>query len=642
MPADHETPGQSSKISESEARPSLSTGASLPRADAARKAPVISLGRFLIVGLACLPLLLLALLFARFESGERALSGLSVGGVDVSGASGSELRHVLGERAARLAHRSVTLQVGAKRSAVQVQELGIFLEVEPSARRALGVGRDGGWLTGALRYLRSAWTKEELPAVLRVDRERFEAGLARVEPLLIEDLPFPGAIIIEGAAARSAPARAGRKVSSKEALQAISEAVSSGRLEAPIVLTARAETPLVVAGSLERALEDAKRVLGQRVVLESGPRRLELTPEELGSLLVGRVSDGVASVGVDVGRFESWLAPRRASLEGPAREATFEVSPQDEVRVVPGEPGAKLVPEAVSAALLAAARTEARRGELPLLREPLPVRSTERAEALGIRRLVGAFTTRHPCCQPRVDNIHRIATLLDGLVVEPGQQVSVNAVVGPRTLKNGFVLAPSIEDGEMVDTFGGGVSQFATTLFNALFRSGYEILERKPHTYWFPRYPMGIEATLSWPHPDILFKNDTEAGLLVKTSFTDKSVTVKLYGDVGGRRVMTRVSERRDIVNPVVELLPNREVLPDEEKVKEGGSIGWSVLVERTVTFADGTKREDKRKVTYKPRARRVEVHPCRIPKGDPGATGEPCPEPPPEEEPGAEPPQPD
>jgi vancomycin resistance protein YoaR len=175
---------------------------------------------------------------------------------------------------------------------------------------------------------------------------------------------------------------------------------------------------------------------------------------------------------------------------------------------------------------------------------------------------------------------------------------------------------------------GGGVSQFATTFFNALFHAGYDILERQPHTYWFPRYPMGHEATLSWPKPDIVFKNDTNAGLLVKTSFTNTTITVKLYGDTGGRKVTSSVSERRDIVKPAIELLPNRDVAPDEVKVKDGGMIGWSVIASRIVTFSDGTKKEEKRKVTYKPKARRVEVHPCRIPAGEPGATGEKCPEP--------------
>ena len=79
---------------------------------------------------------------------------------------------------------------------------------------------------------------------------------------------------------------------------------------------------------------------------------------------------------------------------------------------------------------------------------------------------------------------------------------------------------------------------------------------------------------------------------------------------------------------PTLEFLPNRDVPPDEEKVKDGGMIGWSVMASRTITFADGRKKDEKRKVTYKPRPRRVEVHPCKIPKGELGATGERCPEP--------------
>jgi vancomycin resistance protein YoaR len=604
------------------------------------RARVISLGRAVVVGLACLPLLIFALLFARFVSAERVLAGVWIGGVDVGGATPKELELVLSRHAAELAHQPLPLRLGSRQARLTPEELGISLAVLPSARRALGVARTAGLFANMLRYARSFAGRAELAAELRVDRARFEAAVARLEATLIDDPPFAGGLKLENGAAQAMPPRAGHQLARSAALRGITDAVALGHVQEPLSLATETVTPELRPGSLERALSQAERALSRRVVLQAGERRLELEPAVLGTLLVSSVVEQQVSLGVDRAKLEAWLEPRRASLEAPARDATFEVSAQDEVKVVPGAAGVKLSTEAVSQALWAAASSDEHRGELPLLAEPLPARSTEQAEKLGIVRLVGAFTTRHPCCQPRVENIHRVATILDGLVVEPGQEVSVNAIVGPRTLKNGFVLAPSIEDGEMVDTPGGGVSQFATTLFNALFRAGYEIIERKPHTYWFPRYPMGIEATLSWPHPDIVFKNDTSAGLLVKTSFTGTTVTVKLYGDVGGRRVATKVSDRRDIVQPTVELLPNRAVPADEEKVKEGGMIGWSVLVERTVTFADGTKREDKRKVTYKPKPRRVDVHPCRIPQGEPGATGEPCPEPEPEpeQEPGAAP----
>ena len=286
---------------------------------------------------------------------------------------------------------------------------------------------------------------------------------------------------------------------------------------------------------------------------------------------------------------------------------------------------------AVANAICAAAQSPTKQAELPLRAGAEPALTTEAAEHLGVVALMGTYTTRHVCCQPRVQNIHHIADLLDGTLVKPGDTFSVNQAVGQRSVKNGFRPAPSIEDGDMVDTVGGGVSQFATTLFNALFYGGYDILERQPHTYWFTRYPEGYDATLSYPHPDIIFKNDTAAGALIKTSYTDTTITVKIYGDNGGRKVRAEVSARQNIVQPPVEWIPNPHLDADKEKTREGGMIGWSVIVKRTLTFPDGKIKEERRKVTYKPRARRVEVHPCKIPEGEPGHTGERCPKPDPD-----------
>jgi vancomycin resistance protein YoaR len=318
----------------------------------------------------------------------------------------------------------------------------------------------------------------------------------------------------------------------------------------------------------------------------------------------------------------------RRSVERAPRNAEFVIDERDRVSIVPSQHGTRLETPHLARALLEAAASPARFGALPVQLAVEPALHTDAALALRIDGLVAEFSTNHACCQPRVRNIHRIAELMNGVIVKPGETFSVNQSVGERTLRNGFVPAPSIQDGEMVDTVGGGVSQFATTFFNAVFYAGYDIIERQPHTYWFSRYPMGHEATLSWPKPDVIFKNDSDAGVLIKTVYTETRITVKLYGNNGGRRVTARVSPRKDIVQPEVELLPNPDVPVTEEKVKESGMEGWSVIVGRKITFSDGRTKDEQRKVTYKPKIRRVEVHPCRIPEDEPGYTGERCPEP--------------
>jgi vancomycin resistance protein YoaR len=226
-----------------------------------------------------------------------------------------------------------------------------------------------------------------------------------------------------------------------------------------------------------------------------------------------------------------------------------------------------------------------------------------------------------------VDNIHRIADLLKGAIVKPGDTFSVNDFVGPRDAKHGFKPAPTIEEGEMVDSPGGGISQFATTMFNALYVAGYDIVERSPHTYYFSRYPMGRDATLSFPKPDLSFKNDTKSAALLWTEYTDTSITVKVFGDHAGRKVSVKVSPQEDVEQPPVEYIPDMTQAPDKETVKEPGQVGWSVRVTREIRFPDGTKKDENRKVTYKPRVRRVVVHPCKVPEGAAGHTGEKCPD---------------
>ena len=140
---------------------------------------------------------------------------------------------------------------------------------------------------------------------------------------------------------------------------------------------------------------------------------------------------------------------------------------------------------------------------------------------------------------------------------------------------------------------------------------------------------MGIEATINWPTPDLVFRNDTDAAILIKTEYDDESITVKFFGDNGGRVVDQEVSGRFAFREFPTEYLPNPERLPEEgERVEVKGADGWSVRVKRIITFPDGTVEEEEWIVTYRPQPREVEVHPCLIPEDAENYTGEECPEP--------------
>jgi vancomycin resistance protein YoaR len=167
----------------------------------------------------------------------------------------------------------------------------------------------------------------------------------------------------------------------------------------------------------------------------------------------------------------------------------------------------------------------------------------EWAQGLGVKQVVGEFTTNHKCCESRVQNIHRIADMTRGVLIAPGGTWSVNDHVGRRTVEKGFAIGGVIEDGEFKTDIGGGVSQYATTLFNAAFFGGYDIPAYKMHSKYISRYPYGREATLSYPGVDLKVHNDSPYGVVVWPTYTDTSITVQLWSTQYGRGEQTAQSQ---------------------------------------------------------------------------------------------------
>lgn len=561
---------------------------------------------------------------------HRVVRGVWMSGVSLSGSSHEDTEKVLRDLETRLRDAPLRVRLGQGIHEIQPSDLGFSLDVNGSVEAAFASGRTGLFSDFGFWVARFA-TPARLPAKVVIDEERARRLIENWESEAEGARPFGGGVKLVGAELGGDPPRRGQLVDRAGSL-AVLKAALAEQPRSTVSLPITEAEPFVVPGEVERAVERAKTLTARALTLttESGEVALRLDPPALRRALKSSEptpEHPKIELGFDTAAIEKALTELRQKLEDPPRSASFFIDARDHVSIVPSHAGTLLSAEHVGQALVTAAGGNGTTA-LPLERGAEPELTTKEAEALEITGLVSEHTTHHVCCQPRVDNIHRAADIVDSTVVVSGGVASLNALLGPRTAKNGFLEAPTIEEGEMVDSLGGGVSQFATTFFNALFLGGYQIEERTPHSYWFSRYPMGRDATLSWPKPDVIFTNDTDAALLIKTVYTDTSITVKIYGDNGGRKVRFRVSPQQDMVKPTIEYIPDPARPPEEEKVKESGQIGWTVFVTRDIEFKNGQKRQDRRKVVYKPRVRRVFVHPCKIPEGEPGYTGDKCPEP--------------
>ena len=161
--------------------------------------------------------------------------------------------------------------------------------------------------------------------------------------------------------------------------------------------------------------------------------------------------------------------------------------------------------------------------------------STEAARKLGVKEVSGEFTTSFPYAEYRNINIGRAAELINNTLLKPGETFSLNRIVGERTAANGFTEGYVIKGGKFEKDLGGGVSQSATTTFNAMFFAGLKDIQHRPHTLYINRYPAGREATVHWPTLDLRFQNDTKYGVLVQayrvkgSSGRKGSITVRMW-----------------------------------------------------------------------------------------------------------------
>lgn len=138
----------------------------------------------------------------------------------------------------------------------------------------------------------------------------------------------------------------------------------------------------------------------------------------------------------------------------------------------------------------------------------------------------------------RRHNISVGASKFHGVLVGPGDEFSFVKILGEVGAREGYLPELVIKKGATVPEYGGGLCQVSTTAFRAAILSGLEITERKAHAYPVKYYdPQGMDATIYPPHPDLRFKNNTPAYILIQTKVKGNKLYFEFYGSDDGRKV---------------------------------------------------------------------------------------------------------
>ncbi|HEX8002008.1 MAG TPA: VanW family protein [Mycobacteriales bacterium] len=451
----------------------------------------------------------------------RVPRGTVVGGVAIGGKSRAEAVRLIAGRVTVPAAVTVALPDGSQPLTVKAADVGLRVDPERTVDAARGEALN------PFTRLTSAFATNAVEPVVTVDDARLRAKVAEWART-VDRGKREGAVRFDGVTPVAVPPREGRRVDVEATASRIVDELPGDTAVQAIVVTDPVRT---TAADVQRAVDElARPAVSSGVTLTAPGKGVTMSRAQIAQVLrIDTDPDGKITAKLDAKKLDAVLATTLKTVETPPKDARFSVDDKGAITIAPSAPGTTVDRKALAEALLPALTQPSPRIVTLTIVQAEPRITTELARTLGIKEKVSEFTTHHPCCRPRVKNIHIMADIVEGAVVLPGETFSLNGYVGARDRARGFVEAPMILDGKFVPAVGGGVSQFATTLFNAVFFGGFEDVEHKPHSYYISRYPPGREATVSSPTPDLKWRNDSPYGVLITTSYTEKSVTVTFW-----------------------------------------------------------------------------------------------------------------
>ncbi len=539
---------------------------------------------------------------------DRALPRVTVGGLEVGTLPASELRDRLMQEVARpwAAAQVVVRGPDGLEWTTTNETLAVGPDVDLAVDAALAYGHTGSPVQRLVAWIDALSGRAAVPFAMRADGVSMDEWVGSIGNAV--DRPASdGAIIptfrgidvtqavvgrtVDRAALRQAllaPDTLGDRAIALQVHETYPAVDPSGIRDAAANAIA-ATTELHITAGDRSASEDAAG-LATLLVIE----KTAATPDELDGIPSGAsvpATRYLYRVRVDEVRVAEWVSRLAAVLDHPAKNATYAVQPDGTLVVVPALDGVKIDQHQLVADVMAQLFTpvSAPREIAPVFVADAPVLTTEQATRYAPQMTqVATYTTTYPADAARHANITTGAMQFNDLVLAPGESFSFWDLLGPVTVDRGYAFAGAIIEGKSDENvIGGGLCQVSTTLFNAVARSGYEIVERHAHGYYIDRYPLGFDAAVFEPGVDFKWKNDTQYPVIIKAYPYAAALRFDLISVPTGRRVVVGAPYEYNLKSPAPDQPADPAYLPGGVTLGRDVALTWTVWQGDTVVHEE-------------------------------------------------------
>lgn len=512
--------------------------------------------------------------------------GVTAAGVPLGGLTPDEAEQRVREQIGPRARQPVDVTLGTVRARVDPDAVALTVDARATVDQA------GTQPLNPITRLTSFFVDTPVGVVSSVDDEALEATLEELAATVAED-PVEGSIGFADGEPVSSDPRPGQRLDVTAAAELITRDWATGEtLDLPMVQIRTSTTRAGVAEALRDVATPA--VSGPVIVKGDDDTEAVITEEVIAAALTFRPDDEGLVPDIDQARIVDALRPQLVSSETPQRDADIDFTATPPV-LVPAQDGRRVDYDATLSDLLSVlTSTDNREITAQYVDEQARITLEDLGE-LGPVEVIGEFQTGG-FASDSGRNIRRAAEQIDGIVVGPGETFSLNAATNPRNAAAGYVEAGIIRNGRPARGVGGGVSQMATTLFNAAYFAGMEDIEHHEHSYYISRYPPAREATVFGDILDVKFRNDGPTSVQIQTEWTSSSITARLIG-IKRYEVTSSTSSRSRPTSPRTVTIPAGEACS-----ASGGGPGFTVTDTRTLReIATGRTRTESHTVTYDP-----------------------------------------
>ncbi|MBB5853856.1 VanW family protein [Amycolatopsis umgeniensis] len=526
--------------------------------------------------------------------------GVTVAGIDVGGLTHKDAESKLRRELEPRLIEPVRIRAGDVRTVLYPTSSGLGLDWPQT------LGRAGHQPLSPYTRVMSFFTSREVGVVTWTDAPKLEKAVADLAAAKLNRPPVEGNIRFQPVAGTDGgvlpiavePNSGQTLADPKAAVTAVTDGwLSDGGVELKVnVAPVKASSPGVHA-ALNKIVVPA---VAKPLVIRGDGKDATLKPDTIaGSFQFAARDDGNLEVRIDQGKLRAAAQPQLKETETDGADAQI-VFVGDRPAVQPSKDARKVNWDLTFTALTTVLAKSDERELKAVYDASSPAVSTDAANVLGINEIIGEFTTSG-LSGPSMTNVQALATRVSGTIVKPNETFSLGARSGQRTADAGYVPAPVNEDGTGPVVVGGGVSQLATTLYNAAYLAGLADGGHLEHDYHLDRYPVArdVKAINNDGSPvEMQIVNDAPTGIAIQVIPANGSVTVRIWGtkrfsvqSVGG--------ERHSYVPQPVQVGAGPGCVPDP------GAAGFSTSDTRVlVDVVTGTEvRRETRNATYSPRA---------------------------------------